>query len=139
MKLPRRIPWANPLGYAFLIASLVGVWHEARAQSHSVAWHDEHGTPVLVAVYDSCAQKVNPHPVTFVEARQIYLCHTETHEVHELAHVAGMRHTAWWQNANGINCAQVIAADYDKHYRVGDLICIGPMGRGEWIEKANHN
>ena len=136
MNRPDRLPWwVIALLVAFFGVVLPALLNIALAQSHQIAWHDARGLPIEVAVFDECAQKVNPRPYTFVDARQIYLCHDATHEAHEKAHMAGMRHTRWQENANGIACARVTAPDFDGHYRKDDLICSGPSRRGEWIER----
>lgn len=64
-----------------------------------------------------------------------YLCGREDRRDHELAHFAGMEHGPWVTNAHGVTCARVSATGYATAYRVGDVICVGPLGRGEWVER----
>lgn len=53
----------------------------------------------------------------------IYLCGRKGVEKHELAHSAGMKHTAWVSNGVGI-CATVLSSGYKTGYVVGKEICI---------------
>ena len=65
----------------------------------------------------------------------VYLCGHKADEAHELAHVAGMRHTAW-QNAGIISCATVILAGYDTGYKALDRICVRKDTRYEWVDRS---
>lgn len=97
-----------------------------------VLHHDADGRPVLVIVKES-----EPCPYgkpTACAHWTIYLNGLPASQNHELAHVAGMKHTAWVRNGLGVACATVTEAGFDTGYRTGDLICSGFNGQ-DVIEK----
>jgi hypothetical protein len=65
----------------------------------------------------------------------VYLCGNKADEAHELAHVAGMKHTAW-QHAGNISCATVILAGYGTGYKALDHICVRKDTRYEWVDQT---
>jgi len=103
----------------------------AAAPTYTMSWHDNNGEPVEVLVLpatscpnhhhlQSCMQAVSGRPI-------IYLANNKRTLPHELAHVAGMRHTQW-KSAGYLQCARVTEAGRATGYEVGDLICGGLDG-----------
>ena len=62
----------------------------------------------------------------------IYLCGKKGAINHELAHAAGMSHTAW-RSTGVANCSTVTASGYKTGYRVGSEICFA--NDYEWANK----
>lgn len=84
--------------------------------------HDAAGQPVAVAVTDK------PCPFAAQSSCYVHMIYVNGNYKtlpHELAHVAGMQHTAWNGNSFGNRCARVTVAGFNTGYKVGDLLCIG--------------
>lgn len=102
----------------------------APAQAMQIPHHDAEGRPVTVTILndrcpDGVAQGCYLQHVVWIGGNNFNLAH-------ELAHVAGMRHTPWTFNHWGIPCASVTAAGFNTGYKVGQVICNGL--RGEWVD-----
>jgi hypothetical protein len=101
------------------------------AKRYLVDWHDELGKRVVVAVIpdQDCPGYQGRGCAQIGQLQQgfaaVYLGRNERRLPHELAHIAGMRHTAWQRNGLGTECALVTAAGYQTGYSVGDVICAG--------------
>jgi len=102
----------------------------ANIQQH----HDANGQPVSVYVFNNDCPSIPGRSCSF--ANLVYLAGLPTRLTHELAHVAGMRHTAWKRNGFGMECATVTDAGYATGYRKGDVICGGFDG-SDIIERSS--
>ena len=100
---------------------------------------NEKGALVKVDVY--ATKCLMGEGAAFRAGNSVYLCNMPGMLAHELAHVAGMRHTAWrYQEGNamvasnthfqlaatpGPNCAKITApAHGSTRYKVGEYVCI---------------
>ncbi len=99
--------------------------------------HDAQGAPVTVIVsMQECPSLAGRGCAMFVSPANaiVYLARNERLLPHELAHVAGMTHSAWQKNGFGIECAVVDSPGYETVYRKGDVICGGFDG-SDFIER----
>lgn len=117
---------------AFQVVRAVVVVAAISTPAHAVQiqHHDAAGQPVTVTVINErCPDGV---------AEGCYLQHViwtggnSFNLAHELAHVAGMRHSPWQHNRWGIPCATVTVAGFETGYQVGQVIC--NTLRGEFVE-----
>lgn len=95
------------------------------------------GQWVSVKIYDqTCYKDWNGGYVwmTSPGGPAVYLCGYTQDEEHEIAHVRGMKHTAWERNGQ-IACATVLTGGYKTHYNQGERICMKTDTRFEWVEK----
>lgn len=115
---------------ALILALLLPV---AALADYSVLHHDANGFPVEVTIMDGCWPGWRGAYADVPRAR-IYLCGLEWSKSHELAHIAGMRHTSWRVLPNGLTCATVTESGHRTSYYVGNVLCIAPFGRGEFID-----
>lgn len=104
----------------FLLALALLSVFDASAQQ-IVPWHDEKGWPVSVYVNQSGCPDDPKRGCVFAT---VYIGGNARRLRHELAHIAGMRHTAWVRGPSG-ECATVTVAGHQTGYEVGDVLCAG--------------
>jgi hypothetical protein len=109
-----------PTAIALLLA--LAFWNTAQAGERIILHHDASGNDVSVVVRsDDCPGNPGRGCSMYVA----YIGWNEKRLVHELAHIAGMRHTVWKKNGFGQECSRVTVAGVDTGYRVGEVICAG--------------
>lgn len=92
-----------------------------RTGAYSITHWNSEGKPVQVSIAPRGCSKADglayTHMISDAQA-VINLCGLEGLLDHELAHVAGMRHTDWRDG-----CAKVTAPGTKTKYRIGQIIC----------------
>lgn len=127
-------------GLSLALSACAGSVSQSDTESaYTMSWHNGDGVPVAVRIYPTALCPTNPEAQACAIGNSIFLNNNPHALPHELAHIAGMKHTLWYGPRGYPRCAKVLAGDYDGRYQVGDVICIGFNG-GEFMEaKSNGN